>query len=177
MPKHQINLNPLKNLIVDWFSNDISTEDIAQRITAEHSIPCTDRTIRRRLKEWGITKRATVPETTVLRLKIASMFYMNFPDDIIVRALNEEGCPIGKTAVVRLRKAQGCYRRLSVWERAEADSKLWEIIQKELDIGNIEGYGKELLYRYFRTKGVNTTRYCISSYITFLDNLTFLTKI
>ena len=87
------------------------------------------------------------------------MFYMNFPDDMIVRALNEEGCPIGKTAVVRIRRAQGCKRKLSVWERAEADLKLWEIVKKELDEGNIEGYGKELLYRYFRTKGVNTTRY------------------
>jgi hypothetical protein len=42
---------------------------------------------------------------TALRLKIASMFYMNFPNDIIVRALNEEGYQIGKTTVVRIWKA------------------------------------------------------------------------
>ena len=43
----------------------------------------------------------------------------------------------------------------------EADSKLWEIVQAELDKGEIEGYGKELLIKYFRTRGVNTSRYCI----------------
>ena len=69
---------------------------------------CTARTIERRLKEWGVTKRVQIQETVGLRLKIASMYYMNFPDDIIVRALNEEGYQIGKTSVVRIRKAQGC---------------------------------------------------------------------
>jgi len=44
-----------------------------------------------------------------------------------------------------------------VWEQAEADSKLWEIVQAELDKGEIEGYSKELLIKYFCTKGVNTS--------------------
>src|SRR6266516_757512 len=158
MPPPTIDLKPFQGLIITWFQDDISCDDIAKRLADEHNVVCTGRTIKRRLKEWKITKRACVVETVALRLKIASMFYMNFPDDMIVRALNEEGCPIGKTAVGRIRKAQGCKRKLSVWERVEADSKLWEIVQKELDQGNIEGYGKELLYRYFRTKGVNTTR-------------------
>jgi hypothetical protein len=48
-----------------------------------------------------------------------------------------------------------------MWEQAEADSKLWEIVQAELDKGEIEGYGKELLVKYFCTKGVNTSWYCI----------------
>jgi hypothetical protein len=86
---------------------------------------------------------------------------MNFPDPIIVRALNQEGYPIGLTQVVRIQKSQDCKRRLTVWERAEADSKLWEIVQAELDKGEIKGYGKELLVKYFCTKGVNTSRYCI----------------
>ena len=87
------------------------------------------------------------------------MFYINFPNNIIVCALNEEGCLIGKRAVIRIRRAQGCKQKLLVQEQAEADLKLWEIVKKELDKGNIEGYRKELLYRYFCTKGVNTTQY------------------
>ena len=79
----------------------------------------------------------------------------------IVHALNEEGCPIGKTTVIWIWKAQGCKQWLTIWEQAEADLQLWEIIKKELDEGNIEGYGKELLYRYFHTKDVNTTLYQI----------------
>ena len=141
--------------------DDISCYDIAKRLADEHNIVCTGHMIKQHLKEWEITKQAHIVETVALCLKIAGMFYMNFPDDAIVHALNEEGCPIGKTTVIRIRKAQGCKRRLTIWERAEADLQLWEIIKKELDEGNIEGYGKELLYRYFHTKGVNTTWYPI----------------
>jgi hypothetical protein len=160
MPKPQIDLNPFQDLITTWFNDGISTENIAQRLQNEHNTSCTDRTIRRRLKDWGVTQRVRIKETAALRLKIASMFYMNFPDDIIVRALNEEGYQIGKSTVVRIRKAQDCKRWMTAWERVEANSELWNIVQEELDKGTIEGYGKELLHKYFRTKGLNTTRYC-----------------
>jgi hypothetical protein len=152
MPKPQIDLNFFQDLIIAWFNNGISTDDIAKRLANEHNTICTGRTIKRRLKDWGITKRIRVQETATLRLKIASMFYMNFPDDIIVRALNEEGYQIGLTTVVRIRKAQGCKRRMTAWERVEANSKLWNIVKEELDKGTIEGYGKELLQKYLRTK-------------------------
>ena len=87
------------------------------------------------------------------------MFYMNFPNDIIVCALNEEGHRIGKTTIVRIRKAQGCKRWMTAWEREEANSELWSIVKEELDKGTIEGYGKESLQKYFRIKGLNTTRH------------------
>ena len=160
MPTPMIDLKPFQGLITTWFKDDISSDNIAKRLADEHNIICTSRTIERRLKEWGITKRIRVKETAALRLKIASMFYMNFPDDIIVRALNKEGYQIGKTTVVRLRKAQGCKRKMTAWQWVEANSELWSIVKEELDKGTIEGYGKELLHKYFRTKGLNTTRYC-----------------
>ena len=164
MPNPQIDLNPFKGLITTWFNNSISTENIAQRLQDEHNTSCTDRTIRRRLKDWGVTQRVRIKETAALRLKIASMFYMNFPDDIIVHALNEEGYQIGKTTVVRIQKAQGCKRKMTAWQRVEANSELWSIVKEELDKGTIEGYGKELLQKYFRTKGHATSRYNYSIY-------------
>src|SRR5437588_10439040 len=135
MPTPTIDLKHFQGLIATWVNNDISVENIAKRLKDEHDIICTARTIRRRLKEWGITKRIRIQETVGLRLKIASMFYMNFPDDIIVRALNEEGYQIGKTTVVRIRKAQGCKRRMTAWERVEANLELWDIVKEELDKG------------------------------------------
>ena len=161
MPAHEINLNPFKDRIISWFNDGMSSKEITERLANDHSIVCTDRTIERRLKIWGIRRRPRVLETAALRLKIVAMFYMNFPDPIIVRALNQEGYQISLWQVVRIQKSQGCKRRLSISEREEADSQLWEIVQAELDKGEIEGYGKELLIKYFRTKGVNTTRYYI----------------
>ena len=101
-------------------------------------------------------------ETAALRIKIANMFYMNFLDYIIIRSLQQEGYKIGKTTVERIRVAQGCKRRMTVWERAEADEKLWNIVKKELDEGTIEGYRKELLQKYFCTKGHVTSQYIYS---------------
>ena len=63
-------------------------------------------------------------EPTALRIKIANMFYMNFSDDIIVRSLRQEGYTIGKTTVERIRVAQSCKRRMTVWEQAKADKML-----------------------------------------------------
>jgi hypothetical protein len=39
---------------------------------------------------------------------------------------------------------------------------LWDIVKKELDNGTIEGYGKELLQKYFHTKGHVTSWYIYS---------------
>ena len=46
---------------------------------------------------------------------------------------------------------------MSVWEQAEANQKLWDIVKEELDKGTIEGYEKELLQKYFCTKGYATS--------------------
>jgi hypothetical protein len=161
MPAHEINLDPFKDDIVSWFNDDMSSKDIAERLTNDHHIVYTNRTIKWRLKIWGVKKRSRVLETIALRLRIITMFFMNFPNPIMVRALNQEGYPIGLTQVVRIRKSEGYKRRLTIWEREEANSKLWEIVQVELDKGEIEGYGKELLIKYFHMKGVNITWYYI----------------
>ena len=66
----------------------MSSKDIAGRLANDHHIVCTNRTIKRRLKMWGVQKRSQVLETAALHLKIVTMFFMNFPNPIIVRALN-----------------------------------------------------------------------------------------
>jgi len=84
MPAHEINLNPFKDHIISWFNNDMSSKEIAERLANDHNIVCTNRTIKRRLKIWGIKKRFRVVETAALRLKIVTMFSMNFPNPIII---------------------------------------------------------------------------------------------
>jgi hypothetical protein len=88
MPVPEINLNPFKDRIISWFYDDLSSKEIAERLANDHDVVCTNRTIEQRLKIWGIKKRSQVVETTALRLRIVTMFFMNFPDPIIVCALN-----------------------------------------------------------------------------------------
>jgi len=38
MPAHQINLNPFKDQITSLFNNNISAQEIAERISSDHNI-------------------------------------------------------------------------------------------------------------------------------------------
>ena len=87
MPTPTIDLQPYKGIITNWFHDNFTADDIAKKLAIDHNIVCTARTIQRQLREWGTTKQAQVKETAALRIKIANMFYMNFPDYIIVRSL------------------------------------------------------------------------------------------
>ena len=88
MPCPTLNLQPFKGLITTWFHDGLTSEGIAKKLTDEYNTPCATRTIkRRRLSEWGTTKRVQAKETVALRIQIANIFYMNFSDDVIVQAL------------------------------------------------------------------------------------------
>jgi hypothetical protein len=78
MPNPKIDLKPFQGLITTWFNDGLSPNDIAKRLTEDHKALCKARTIERRLKDWGVTKRIRTQETVAPRLKIATMFYTNF---------------------------------------------------------------------------------------------------
>ena len=165
MPARTINLQAVRDVITGWYTEeDMTLSEISQRLKDDFEIECAVRTIKRRFQQWGVTKNVVTDTTPGLELKIASFFYMNYPDTMIVQALNKEGRQIGVAAVERIRRRIGCQRRLSTEQRLRANEALWDIVQRELDDGCIEGYGKELLYRYFCTIGLNTTRYVQISY-------------
>jgi hypothetical protein len=44
---------------------------------------------------------------------------------------------------------------MTVQQRTEAHEQLVRIVREELDLGKIDGYGKELLQKWFRLQGVN----------------------
>jgi hypothetical protein len=90
------------------------------------------------------------------------MFMSGFTDNEIVLALNADRAQaecVHQRMVERIRKSQGLVRRMSAWARQEANKTLWDVIQKELDSGKIEGYGKGLLYTHFKALGCQVSRY------------------
>ena len=77
----------------------------------------------------------------------------------MLHALKLEGYQIERTALVRIRREQKLWRRLSVFERAGLEEQLYEAIKEELDKGSIKGYGRRLLHDHFRTIGFIATRF------------------
>ena len=63
--------------------------------------------------------------------------------------------------MTRLRKEIGLLRRIGVFERNERDAQLFQVLQEELNNRRIEGYGRRLLYDYFRKNRQLVTQYLI----------------
>jgi hypothetical protein len=142
-----------KDRIIERFQNGESASTIGT------TYDVSERTIRRRLQEWDIRRRA-VPASSfddIQRLKalIATLFFDNMRDSEIDWALSCEGWPEerrGVRTIGKLRRRLGLRRRLSLQERLIADEHLFEVLKKELHQGFIEGYGRGLLWTEFRRK-------------------------
>jgi hypothetical protein len=87
MPRPTLDLQPYKGVITSWFHEGLSVSDISKQLLGECNVVCASHSIERQLKEWGITKRVRVKETVALYIKIANIFYINFPDHIIIQSL------------------------------------------------------------------------------------------
>jgi hypothetical protein len=157
-----INIEFMKDQIQQWYLTDCETIDtIIDRVFIEINTTISTRTMKRKLQTWGFQRRNNIVETTQLRLSIAILFQQSYADNYIVRQLGKEGHIVSERQVARIRKKMGCVRRMTVWQRAQADEQLQELVRQELDNGLIEGYGKELLQKWFRKKGYITTRYVV----------------
>ena len=156
-----VDLSQYKAQIITWFQDENKTaQEIVQLLRESYDATVALRTIQRRLKDWGITKRTRAENTATLRARIAYMFcILGFTDNEMLHALKEEGHRIEKTSLVRIRREQRLWRRLSVFDRAALEEQLREAIQEELDKGSIEGYRRGLLYTHFRTIGFIATRF------------------
>jgi hypothetical protein len=66
--------------------------------------------------------------------------------------LHKEGFSISARALQNIRLQIGLRRRINVENIDEVEVILKEIVQKELDKGSIEGYGRGHLYTRFRSQ-------------------------
>ena len=89
----------------------------------------------------------------MLRTHIAIYFISNLTDAEMVFALGQQGWRCTLCQVARIRTSHGIRRRFSAFERQIAVDELWKIVEKELDSGSIEGYGRRLLHVYFKRLG------------------------
>jgi hypothetical protein len=161
MPNPRLPLDQFKDEVYNWIYNDHeTTQEIARRLAVRLGRPCTSRTIKTRLLDWGFSQRNQVKDTTALRLQIALLFQKSYSDLHIVQQLSQDGqLVISIRQVASIRKKIGFVRRMTVWERQRANEQLIELVRRELDSGVIEGYGRSLLDTWFRRKGISTTRF------------------
>jgi hypothetical protein len=161
MPRPSIELEPYKAEIISLYQNNMSCADIGQFLDTQYGIEVKQRTIYVRLKAWGIEKHhRTLKSDTVLHARIKILFFqVGLEEKDLLRVLKLEGWDIKARTLKYVRHYLGLYRRTRnpIILQQQVDTVMEEL-QKQIDKGQIEGYGKELLYRHIRNQGFMIAR-------------------
>ena len=159
MPRVTIDLEEHIGIITSWHEMALTDSEIMDRLQAQFGLEISRTTFRKILKDWNPGKYSVTTDSPELRTRISYLFIaQGFSDSEIFHVLKSEGFEVGARALARIRREQNLYRRLTPYERLQQEEELRTIIQTELDKGEIEGYGRRLLYTYFRTSGVLAPR-------------------
>ena len=157
MPRPSIDLEPFKAEIIHQFQNDISCAEIEEFLNVQHGIDVNQRTIYSRLRAWGISKRdRTAKSDEVLHARIKVLFFqVGLEEKDLLHVLRLEGFNIKPRTLRHVRYHLGLYRRttknpLRLQQQVEV---IMKELERQIENGQIEGYGKELLYRHMRNQG------------------------
>jgi hypothetical protein len=160
MPRTSIDLEPFKEEILQLVQDGLSSANIAAHFRVRHGFTVSERTIKSRLQGWGTRRRnLNVNTDSRLRDRIRALFFeQGLEDKEMLRVLQDEGFPISLGSLGRLRRTLNLRRRENPAQADQRNPDLKELIKEELAKGTIVGYGKELLYRHFRSLGVIVSR-------------------
>ena len=98
-------------------------------------------TVHHHLKEWGCSKLLPIPDTLQLHAQISVLFFKYCASDKeIIHILEKEGHQLSLYNLSMLHAQLGLTCYVSYFNHEEADERLLNIVQEELDKGSIEGY-------------------------------------
>ena len=160
MPRPSIDLEPYKAEIISLFEHDNSAASIATTLQTKHNLKITDCTIKSCLQGWGIHKRNHMTTSDIVLynwIKIL-FFQLGLEDKELLQVLQDEGFDVTNRTLKRLRTQLGLRCRTKPIEAEQQADEIVQAIEKELEKGTIEGYGKELLHRHFRSQGFMIAR-------------------
>ena len=143
-------IDQYKEEILDLFVNDETIESIAEELLSKYNLKVNRRTIQRRLKEWGFTKRVRIKDTDKLEKQILVLFYQcGLSDKDMLIVLQEQGYEISLRTLSNFRRKIGLKRRIDPNNLDEVENAIKIAVQNELNDGTIEGLGKGHLYKLY----------------------------
>lgn len=75
MGRPTVDLESLKDIIIDLYQHDTTASDIAKILQQEYNVTVTTRTIQRRLQKWHQSKRVRVIESQALKDRIQELLF------------------------------------------------------------------------------------------------------
>ncbi|QGA16079.1 hypothetical protein EYB26_003749 [Talaromyces marneffei] len=162
-------IDQYKEEISSSFLNGQSVSNITKILSDKYQITVHSQTIRRRLQQWGVSR--TNHESKELEDKIKELYFQHgLRDRQIIHALEKNGIKISQSTLTTIQRRLGLHRRVVNPEDIQNINDLVRAeVQKQLNSGRIEGYGRGYLYRFFRLKGYNIARDRLYSIVQELD--------
>lgn len=114
MPRTAINLDPHKAEIINLYTENMPCDSIIERLARSYNITISERTLRTRLRGWGIQKQnRTVGTNEVLHTRIKALFYQSgLEENELLEVLKQDGFDISARTLQYLRQKLGLYRRI-----------------------------------------------------------------
>lgn len=110
----RIELDDLKDYVGDLYLQGQTQDHILAQLNKILSRTLSDRTLKRRLKEWGFTKKIRTEDSSQLRQRVYDLFYeYGLNDDTMLDVLTKEGFIVAKRALVKIRKDMGIFKHCS----------------------------------------------------------------
>lgn len=150
-----IDLTPYQLELCGLFQEGLTFNQIAVYLHDTYQINVNTRTIKRRFRDWHLSRRLPTPVEEAAKKRIQILFFeIGLEDKDILAVLQAEGFNIGKYVLVRLRFELGLRRRIrGVEEQQKADELVRRLVAEELEKGVIDGYGRGYLHTHFRQRG------------------------
>ena len=108
MPRPSINLEQWKQHITDLYIDGALPDAIANDIQERTGLPCSNRTIQRRLSEWKVPRhRKKSIVTDKLRERIVTLFLLGTSERDMLRILHHNGFTIEPRRLQKIRLEEG----------------------------------------------------------------------
>ncbi|RAL05332.1 Clr5 domain-containing protein [Aspergillus ibericus CBS 121593] len=160
MPR-SIDLEPYKAEIISLFQNNTTSADIASHLQRSHRLQVRERTIKARLRSWGVSKRnRTATSNPQLHTRISELFLnQGLEERELLQVLQSEGFQISSRTLRRIRTQLGLVRRTDdpVQRQMQEDEAL-KYLREESKKGTLKGYGRGLLTSHIRGQGIIIAR-------------------
>ncbi|KAJ5454040.1 uncharacterized protein N7458_004996 [Penicillium daleae] len=153
MPRPQIDLEPYREEITLLYSQNARIANI-QTIIQSHGVNISLHTLKTRLSSWGL-RRQLPSQNEALHARLLTLITeAGLSARETLEVLQKEGFRVSEPTLERLRKRLGIQLRTNCpLQRQQQRLEIEVLLTEELGIGDVEGYGRRILYHHLRRHG------------------------
>jgi hypothetical protein len=157
MVRPSLDLEPFREEIQILITERLTLEDIARIIRDTHGNACSHRTLKRRVKAWGIIQRKRPDNAPEIEAFVDARFHYSFDNDKdLARKLQRDNYDVTEYHIRALRWKNGWLRRASDKSALKLQqAECLQRVEQALAEGSVRQYGAGMLTSFFRGQGVH----------------------